>query len=77
MAFSNAFVDISARTRLRPEPTDGDDVQRAVGGAVVTAVQSGPVFFSPEEAGIGLTPHKAAKLASDCRRWGLSPAVIN
>src|ERR1700686_3003806 len=29
----------------------------------------------PEEAGTGLTPHSAAKLASDCRRSALSPAV--
>tara|TARA_B110000971_G_C19751297_1_gene382099 strand:- start:236 stop:412 length:177 start_codon:yes stop_codon:yes gene_type:complete len=31
----------------------------------------------PDEAGTGLTPHKAAKLASDLRRSGLSPAVSN
>src|SRR4051794_16737819 len=29
----------------------------------------------PDEAGTGLTPHSAAKLASDCRRAALSPAV--
>ena len=29
----------------------------------------------PDEAGTGLTPHSAAKLASDRKRSGLSPAV--
>src|SRR5438477_5958835 len=31
----------------------------------------------PEEAGTGLAPHSAAKLASDCRRSALSPAVTS
>ena len=31
----------------------------------------------PEEAGIGLTPHKDAKAASEWRRSGLLPAAIS
>ena len=30
----------------------------------------------PEEAGMGLTPHREAKAASEWRRSGLLPAVI-
>src|SRR3978361_13534 len=31
----------------------------------------------PRLAGIGLLPQRAANAASDCIRWGLSPAVIS
>ena len=30
----------------------------------------------PEDAGIGLAPHRAAKAASECSRSGLSPAAV-
>ena len=39
MAFGNTLCDISLRARVSPEPTDGDDVQRAVGGAVTAPAE--------------------------------------
>jgi len=34
MAFGDTLCDISLRAGVRPEPTNGDDVQCAIGGAV-------------------------------------------
>ena len=50
--------------------------------SALLAARSPPLFnrcpvVLPDEAGTGLTPHRAAKLASDLRRSGLSPAVRN
>src|SRR3712207_7742440 len=40
MALGDAFGHVRLRARICPQPADGDDVQRAVGRAVATAVEA-------------------------------------
>ena len=55
------------------QPDHDDAVEGCICLTVSTAVQPVP----PEEAGIGFTPHSAAKAASEWRRSGLLPAVTS
>ena len=74
MPFRDAPGHVGLGFRVGSKAPDGDDVQRAVGRAIAPAVQPMRIVL-PDEAGTGLTPQSAAKLASDRRRSGLSPAV--
>jgi len=40
MAFGDALGHVHLRARIRPQPADGDDVQRAVGRAVPASVEA-------------------------------------
>ncbi len=62
--------DIGLGPEVSPKPADGNDMKRAVGCAVSPAVNP-MANILPEEAGTGLTPQSAAKLASECRRSGV------
>ena len=70
MAFGDALCDIGLGSWVGPEPTDGDDVQGAVGARSPPLLRRWRVVL-PDEAGTGLTPQSAAKLASERRRSGV------
>src|SRR3954471_10535209 len=74
MAFCNPLGDVGFRPRVRPQSPDGHDVERTVGCRSPPRLSRWRTVF-PDEAGTGLTPHSAAKPASERRRSGLPPAV--
>src|SRR3954449_6296198 len=55
MALADALGHVCLSARLGPQPADGDDVQRAVGGAVATPVQPMTSGF-PRGGGHGTDP---------------------
>lgn len=59
---------------IQSKPPDIDYVDGTVRRAIPTLFNLCRTVF-PEEAGTGLPPHNAAKLASDFKRTELSPAV--
>ena len=62
------------RVRVRVEPADGGQVERAVGLASPPRLTRF-LLVRPEQAGIGLAPQKRTKAPSFGSRWMFWPAV--
>src|SRR5258708_32953926 len=73
-AFGEASGHIFLCGFVPAEADHGDAVQAGVGLPVAAAVSRTRLVL-PEEAGMGLTPQRAAKAASEGHRCGLSPAA--
>jgi hypothetical protein len=61
---------------MRLHAQDDDAVRSPVRGPVAAEVSPSRLVV-PEDAGVGLTPHRAAKDASERSRPWLSPAVMS
>lgn len=72
--FSRPSLHICLSAQVTTHPHQGDRPQDVVGGAIAASIQ--PMTNRlPDEAGNGLTPHRAASAASLRSRSGLSPAT--
>ena len=71
MSFGDSTSDLVLGPLVGAQATDGDNVQRPIGSAIAAGIETMPDGF-PDGAGTELRPHKAAKLASERKRSGLS-----
>ena len=70
------FPDVLLGGLVGAHPGDSDSPEGVVGLTVAASLRR-CLMICPEDAWTGLAPHRAAKDASEVRRWGLSPAVTS